>query len=59
MKQETPLERLYRMLEQHLGRELTADEKRMVSLSETVGRNLEANQDIYLDPPPPKIASGE
>lgn len=55
--QENPLERLYRMLEQHLGRELTHHEKRLVSLSEGLGRSIEADPS-ELDWPPPK-ASGE
>ena len=58
-QKDTPLERLFRMLEQHLGRTLTSEEKRLVSLAETANQNLEANLDIFLDPPPPKAVNGE
>jgi hypothetical protein len=48
-QKDSPLERLYRMLEQHLGRELTREEKRMVSLSEKYG--IEADPTLLDEDP--------
>ena len=57
VKHETPLQRLCRMLEQHLGRELTHEEKRLVSLS-TVIQGIEADP-TELEDFPPKAANEE
>ncbi len=57
VKQETPLQRLYAMLEQHLGRELTHEENRLVSLSELT-HGIEADP-TELDDPPPKAINEE
>ena len=52
-------EQMRRLRQQYLGRNLTSEEKRLVSLAETANQNLEANLDIFLDPPPPKAVNGE
>lgn len=46
------------MLEQHLGRELTLEEKRLVSLAEKY-TGIEADPMDLDDLPPPKAVNGE